>query len=96
MAADGMFVVIAIVDSKEGRVHGEPDIISRGFIYMRESQELLKTARERVKERVATHMQNGRPTDWTHLRDSIREDLGRFFFEKTQRRPMVLPVIIEL
>jgi len=41
-------------------------------------------------------MQNGRPTDWTHLRDSIREDLGRFFFEKTQRRPMVLPVIIEL
>src|SRR3989344_2664234 len=96
MAADGMFVVIAIVDSKEGRVRGEPDIISRGFIYMRESQELLKAARERGKERVATHMQNGRPTDWTHLRDSIREDLGRFFFEKTQRRPMVLPVIIEL
>ena len=96
MAADGMFVVVAVVDTRAGKVKGEPDIISRGFVYMRESQELLDVARGRVKEKVEAHFHNGNPMNIAHLRDSIREDLGRIFFLKTQRRPMVLPVIIEV
>jgi len=95
MAQDGMFVIVAIVDRREGRVRGEPDVISRGFVYLRESGPLLAEARKRVKMLVE---QSGKmkPVNWTYVRDNIREDLGKFFFQKTQRRPMVLPVIIEV
>lgn len=95
MAQDGMFVIVAVVDTREGTVRGEPDIISRGFVYLRESAPLLNEARRRVKE-IVEQASRVRPVDWAYVRDSIREDLAKFFFEKTQRRPMVLPVIIEV
>lgn len=94
LAEDGMFVVVAVVDSKTGRVLGSPDIISRGFIYLKESRELLISVRRKVK--ILVEKKFTRPINWAYLKDAIRDDIGLFLFQKTERRPMVLPVIIEV
>ena len=97
LAEDGIFVIIAIVDSKSGRVRTSPDIISRGFIYLKESQELLKEVRQRTRKIVEEITVSGtHPINWTHVKDELREKVGQFLFNKTQRRPMVLPVVIEV
>jgi len=96
MAKDGMFVVIATVDSKTGHVRGEPDIISRGFVYLRENKELLDQTREKVKTIVKNSSSGNQNTNWTHVKDNIRDKIGQFLYTKTQRRPMVLPVIIKV
>jgi ribonuclease J len=96
MAGDGMFVVIAIIDSKTGKVKNSPDIISRGFIYMRESKELLAEVRKKVRHIVEETTMAGHPINWTYVKDNIRDKIGKFLYNKTQRRPMVLPVVIEV
>ena len=95
MAQDGMFVIIAAIDSKTGQVKGEPDIISRGFVYLRENKELLDETRAKVKDIVARSSSPGHTTNWNYVKDNIREKIGQFLYNKTQRRPMVLPVVIE-
>ena len=96
LSRDGMFVVIAIIDSQTGKVRGNPDIISRGFIYLRESKDLLDQVRRRVRKIVEDSTQETRPVNWTYTRDQIREKIGQFLYSKTERRPMVLPVVIEI
>ncbi|OHA47899.1 MAG: hypothetical protein A2806_02205 [Candidatus Terrybacteria bacterium RIFCSPHIGHO2_01_FULL_48_17] len=97
MAGDGMFVIIAVVDTHAGKVKGSPDVISRGFVYLKESQQLLREARDLVRNNIEGHAQRAQQQpNWMHVKESIKEELGRFLFEKTQRRPMVLPVIIEV
>jgi ribonuclease J len=96
MAADGMFVIIAAVDTTTGRVKGSPDIISRGFVYLKESKDLLREARRRVVDIVDKAGHPGEKINWVHVRNTIREKIGQFLFQKTQRRPMVLPVVIEV
>ena len=96
MSADGMFVIIAVVDSQTGKVKGEPDIISRGFIYMKESQELLKQTRKKIKETIAKTVMPGTDINWPHIRNSLRDKIGQFLYTKTKRRPMILPVIVEI
>ncbi len=97
MAKDGMFVVIVTVDSKTGHVINSPDIISRGFIYMRESKELLFEVRQQVKKIVhqATALGHS-PINQTYIKENLRDKIGQFLYNKTQRRPMVLPVVIEV
>ncbi len=96
LSQDGIFVVIAAVDSKTGQVKGSPDIISRGFIYLKESHELLAHTRHLVKRVVEESTNKMHPINYTHVRDNVREKLGSYLFQKTNRRPMVLPVIIEV
>lgn len=96
MAEDGMFVIITIIDRQTGKVKNNPDIISRGFIYMRESKELLAEARKKVKEIVEHATGVGTPIDWMYVKDNLRDKMGQFLYSKTKRRPMVLPVIIEV
>lgn len=96
MAQDGMFVIIVTVDSQTGQVRNSPDIISRGFIYMRESKELLHQVRERVKEIVRRTAGHQAPINHDLIKENIRDKIGQFLYSKTQRRPMVLPVIIEV
>lgn len=96
MAQDGMLVVVVQVNQKTGLVEASPDIISRGFIYMKESKELLFELRQKIKEivRVST---GGHPNiDPEHIRNNLRDEIGKFLFQKTERRPMVLPVVIEV
>jgi ribonuclease J len=96
LAKDGMFVIVAVVDRLTGKVKNSPDIISRGFVYLRESKELLKETRKRVIELVNRKTISGGAVNWTYLKSEIRNEIGEFLFQKTKRRPMVLPVIIEV
>ena len=96
MSQDGMFVIIVTVDNQSGRVRNSPDIISRGFIYMRESKELLFQVRERVKEIVHQATGDKGPINQDYIKENIRDKIGQFLYNKTQRRPMVLPVVIEV
>ena len=102
MAQDGMFVIIVIVDSQTGKVKTSPDIISRGFIYLKESRELLKDVRRKtvkIVEDITVHpsTQNGHISiNDTYIKNNVRDELGKFLYERTKRRPMVLPVLIEI
>jgi len=95
MAEDGMIVIIATIDSKTGDTIGNPDIISRGFVYMKENKELIQKTRMKVKKIVKDH--NPRtPADDDYVKNKIRNDVGQFLFSQTKRRPMVLPVVIKV
>lgn len=96
LAQDGIFVIVAVVDSQTGKVKGSPDIISRGFIYLRESKKLLYDTRQLTLKLIEDTTSNMHPVNWEYVRDVLREKLGKFLFVKTQKRPMVLPVIIEV
>mgnify|MGYP001565000945 CR=1 FL=1 len=96
LSQDGIFVIIAVVDAGTGQVRGSPDIISRGFIYLKESHELLAQTRHLVRRVVEESTGKMHPINYAHVRDNVRERLGSFLFQKTKRRPMVLPVIIEV
>jgi len=96
LAEDGMFVIVAVIDRKTGQVRGSPDIISRGFVYLRESKMLLGETRKRVIGIINRTTGSGGAANLTYVKDEIRNKVGEFLFLKTQRRPMVLPVIIEV
>jgi len=96
LAKDGMFVIITIIDKQTGRVRNSPDIISRGFVYLRESKELLSQTRRKVIEIVEKSTRANVPVNWVYVKDEIRNKIGDFLFSKTSRRPMILPVIIEV
>lgn len=95
MAEDGIFVVILTIDHANGKMVTSPDIISRGFIYMRENEDLVHAARAEVRKHFARHTE-GRTFDANFFKNDIRDRLGEFLYQKTQRRPMVVPVVIEV
>ena len=94
MAKEGMIVLISVVD-KNGKLIGSPDIISRGFVYMREKGDLMDKTRAQVKKIFAQHT-GKMPDDWTHIKTKLREQIGEFLFREIERRPLVLPVVIEV
>jgi len=96
LSSDGMFVIVAVIDRKTGRVKGSPDIISRGFVYLRESKDLLTQTRKKVIEIVDKTAGHGGPVNWVYVKDEIRNKVGDFLHSKTSRRPMILPVVIEV
>lgn len=96
LAQDGMFVIVTTVDSRTGRVRTSPDIISRGFVYLRENADLLNEVRKRVRSIVERKTIGHGQINWIYLKDEIKEKIGTFLFQKTERRPMILPVVIEV
>ena len=96
LAKDGMFVIIAVVDRQTGKVKSSPDIISRGFVYLRESKDLLAETRKKVIHIVDQTAGSGGAVNWVYIKDEIRNKIGQFLYTKTQRRPMILPVVIEV
>jgi len=94
LAEDGMFVVIATVNSKTGKLRKSPDIISRGFVYLRENQQLLSEARVLVKRTIEKHTQGMHPLDLEYVKEKVTDDLSGFLMQKTQKTPMVIPVLI--
>ena len=96
LSQDGMFVIVAIIDRQTGRVRGSPDIISRGFVYLRESKDLLAQTRRKVIEIVDKSAGHGGAVNWVYVKDEIRNKVGDFLHTKTSRRPMILPVVIEV
>lgn len=96
LSQDGMFVIIAIIDIKTGKVRKSPDIISRGFVYLKESQDLLHQVRILTKKTIEESTSKMHPINFDYVKNIIREDLGKFLFQKTHKRPIILPVLIEV
>ncbi len=94
MASDGIFVIIATVNRGNGKLVTSPDIISRGFIYMKENEELVNRARGEVRKMF--ERLNGPQTDWTKFKLKMRDEIGDYLYNATKRNPMVITVINEV
>lgn len=94
LAQDGIFVVIATVDLSTGKLRKSPDIISRGFVYLRESQELLQQARRMVKTTVEEDALGQKPINFDIIKKHITDNIGRLLLKKTDKRPIIIPVVL--
>jgi ribonuclease J len=94
LSQDGILMAVLTVDKETGQPIAGPDIISRGFVYMRDAEELLESARERVLDSFIGL--NGHASDWGFVKDKIKHTLSEFLYEKTRRRPMILPIVMEV
>lgn len=94
MAEEGIVLVVVPVDARTSQLAGEPDIVSRGFVFEKESEELLNGAKSVVKSVLSDHPDS--ILDWRFTRRHIEENLERYFYEETKRRPMVLPLVVEV
>ncbi|MEN9852379.1 MAG: ribonuclease j1, ribonuclease [Candidatus Parcubacteria bacterium] len=95
LAEDGMFVVIAVLDSKTGKLRKSPDLISRGFVYLKESQELLRQARILIKKTIEDSTVGMNPVDTEEAKGNVTEVLTKFLLQKTQKSPVIIPVILD-
>lgn len=95
LAEDGMFTVVVTIEKEAYSVIAGPDIITRGFVYAKESEELINEAREIVKRELEKCLDN-RITEWVVIKSGIKNALGKFLYEKTKRRPIILPIIMEI
>jgi len=95
LAGDGMVVVIVTVDTKSGRLIQNPDIISRGFVFLKENKKLIEDVRHNVKKLII----KSDPRSWAdtnYVKNKIRDEVGKYLFKQTEKRPMILPVVIEV
>ena len=95
LAQDGMIVVCVNLSSQDGSVVTGPDIITRGFIYVKESEDLMEELREVALEAI-DRCQRKRVRDWSAIKSAIKNDLSGYLFKTTKRNPMILPVIMEI
>lgn len=95
LSQDGILIVVVTIDRETAEVVAGPDIISRGFVYVRESEELMEQAREKVKQSLKK-CQEEEISEWSTIKSQVRDSLGKFLFEQTRRRPMILPIIMEV
>jgi len=95
LAQDGMLVVIVNLSSEDGSLISEPDIITRGFVYVKESEELIQEMKDIVVNTLE-RTGNRKVTDWTSLRRNIKADLSEYLYKKTKRKPMILPTVTEI
>ncbi|HAZ17026.1 MAG: RNA-metabolising metallo-beta-lactamase [Parcubacteria group bacterium GW2011_GWA2_43_13] len=95
MAQDGMFVIIVTINHSTHALIGDPEIISRGFMYMKGNDKLIKETVDKVKDICKAHTTK-KVENWSPLRNALRDDIGIHLFQKTERRPMILPVVIEV
>lgn len=95
LSEDGLIVVVITISKQEGKVVSGPDIISRGFVYVRESVDLMDEARDMVKKTL-DKCDRKSISDWSTLKTNIREDLRGFLYHRTKRNPMILPIIMEI
>ena len=94
LAKDGMFVIIASVNLKTGKLRKSPDIISRGFVYLRESQNLLNEGRILIKKTIEDTTRNMNPIDLDYVKNTLTDVMAGFLFQRTNKAPMVIPVLI--
>ncbi|NQV88312.1 MAG: ribonuclease J [Parcubacteria group bacterium] len=94
LAEDGMFVIVASINAKTGKLKKSPDIISRGFVYLRESQELLQQTRLIIKKTVEDTTKGMNPINFDYVKNEITDNVTRFLFQKTAKRPLVIPVVL--
>ncbi len=95
LAEDGIIIVVATVDSSTGEILSGPDIVSRGFVYVKESEDLMNEIKEVVYDCIDDVSRKGY-TDWVSMKARVRDDLSRYLYDKTRRSPMILPIIMEI
>jgi ribonuclease J len=96
LSQDGMFVIVATVDISTGKLRKSPDIISRGFVYLKESQDLLHQSRQIIKKTVEESAHNMNPINFEYIKTQIGDNLSKFLFQKTAKRPLVIPVLLSV
>jgi ribonuclease J len=96
LAKDGMFVITVVVDGKTKKIVGRPQVTSRGFIFVKENFDLVNATKKKVEEVVYAKTSPDASANWDYVKNNIREVVGQYLFQKTERRPMVLPVVIEV
>lgn len=95
LSQDGILIIVLTMDKASGTVVAGPDIVSRGFVYVRESEALMEEAREKVKQALEKCEEN-HISEWSAIKSNVRDALGRYLYERTKRRPMILPIIMEI
>ncbi|WP_152658371.1 ribonuclease J1 [Oceanobacillus sp. CFH 90083] len=95
LSEEGLVIVVVSINMKEFKIEAGPDIISRGFVYMRESEDLINDAQKLVSKHLEKVMER-RTTQWSEIKNEITDTIAPFLYEKTKRRPMVLPIIMEI
>lgn len=95
LSQDGILIAVVTIDKETGNIMAGPDIVSRGFVYVRESEALIEEARIKVKNAVEKSLANNN-ADWASIKSTIREILSKHLYDKMKRRPMILPIIMEV
>jgi len=95
LSQDGILIVVMTISRTSGAIVSGPDVVTRGFVYVRESESMLDEAKQKVRQTMARCREN-RITEWAVLKNQIRDALSKQFYEKTRRRPMILPIIQEV
>lgn len=95
LSQDGIITIVVTIDKQAATVIAGPDVVSRGFVYINESQDLIKEARFIIKASLDRCLKDG-IVEWAVIKTSIRNDLGEFLYKKTKRKPLILPVIMEI
>ncbi len=94
LAEDGMFVVVALLDGKTGLLKKSPDIISRGFVYLKESQELVRHTRALIKRTIEQETKGQQHPNIDQVKNIVADIVSKYLFQQTAKRPLVLPVIL--
>ena len=95
LSEDGLMIVVVTISKEDGRVLAGPDIISRGFVYVRESEDLMNGAKNVIKD-VLRDCEDRNIKEWAYLKNNIKESLKEYLYQKTKRNPMILPIIMEV
>jgi ribonuclease J len=96
LAQDGIFIIFGILNAQTGKLKKSPDIISRGFVYLRESQDLLHEVRLLIKETVENATRGQNPINVDFVKDTVTDTVAKFLMQKTAKRPMVIPVLLTI
>ncbi len=96
LSEDGVFVSVVTIDRKKRQVVSKPKLTSRGFVYVKANRDLMKEASDLTVKQIEDYLTNNKSFDWNELKSGVRDVLSRFLFEQTRRRPMVMPVVMEV
>ena len=96
LAQDGLIVVVATVDADARLIMSGPDVVSRGFVYVRESEQLMEDVRRRAIDIIEAELNRGSRVDRIQLKTRVKDDLARYLYQQTKRKPMILPIIMNV
>ncbi|MGO4376214.1 ribonuclease J, partial [Paenibacillus sp. MCAF20] len=91
-----IIVIVVTLSKSDGSILSGPDVISRGFVYMRESEGLIDAASKLALKAIESLHEDGKPVKWTMMKQKVKEAVGKFLYAQTKRRPMILPIVIEV
>ena len=95
LSQDGLIVIVMTMDSSTGEIISGPDVVSRGFVYVRESETLMDDVKKVINEEVKGFEEDG-IRDWSTIKSTLKDDLRDYIFQRTKRNPMILPIILEV